>query len=136
MHPNPDRCDELGMLFLSLWEENSELKVNMNDGSFSECGTVACHAGWFAVANNKEQGYNRGAKRYYDYEDAAKELSVFIGMKYLETWAHSNPSLWGNPWGLSMFLNKRTFKKGGNVTLKDIGIHWLKVAERIRSLDD
>lgn len=134
MTPNPDRCRELGMIFLSLAEsEPPECKVDMYESSYWACGTVACHAGWFGVSQLGKRNYRR-----YSYDKAADDMARFLDCECsysLRNWAQRNPSLWGNDAGDGMFgTGFDFFRKPFGVmkpTLKHIGKHWLKVADRI-----
>jgi len=135
-HPNPDRCEELGMLFLSIHNYNSKKpEVDMLNGSWdstdSVCETVACHAGWFAWGTNKIHIFT-----VYSYKNAADEMSEFLKSRWckgnLECWAQDNPTIWGNRDGDGMFVEEEAFGVSENLTLEVIGKHWLKVAARIR----
>lgn len=119
----------LGMTFLFLDIEGPNVnKVNMLSGSFHPCGTHACHAGFFAIANNKENDID------YSFNDSAGEMAQYLGFKKsrdLELWALENPKMWGNNYGEHMFCTSYSFMKTfDTITLKDIGLHWLKVADR------
>lgn len=138
-HPNPDKAEELGKMFLDLEKSNpGGLEVSMGCTAFNhECGTVACHAGWFAVIQGKSRMKWQGQN--YSYRDAANEMAEFLGFKYhinLERWARNNPLLWGNEYGDEMFCDNAAFGKKihQTLTLTDIGNRWLKVADRIRAL--
>ena len=140
-HPNPDRCKDLGALFLMIDGEPSkkELRMmkidwpnkNLDNNVEGACGTAACHAGWFAWASEKNNEFDGS------FGMAADKLAKFIGVddrETLQSWAGNNWFLWGNKDGRWMFEGYWCFSTDGRVpTLKDIGIHWLKVAERIEN---
>ena len=134
----------LGMTFLNLAEsEPAECKVDMSE-VYAEpvCETVACHAGWWAVAITKGTKFDRslcynymGPIRFgFSYKYAAASMAQFLGfndMDSLQNWARDNSNLWGNVHGCYMFLNPKAFKcTPETITLKKIGLHWLKVADR------
>lgn len=70
---NAKRARELGTLFLFMHESAPGAEVDMLKYTFHQCGTIACHAGWFAVAMGKNQTW------YYNYESAADEMAQFLG---------------------------------------------------------
>lgn len=129
----------LGMTFLGLWEDRPpNCRVDMVTTSFSVCGTVACHAGWFAVA----RGLSRKNLRFfndepYEFADSADEMAQFLGFvgRYsLREWAARCPQLWGNTHGEAMFYVYSAFGvPESKLTLKTIGIHWLEVADRVEA---
>lgn len=121
------RCRIVGMTFLNLHEQWKGIaEVNMNEPHV--CGTVACHGGWWAIDQGTEG----------DYEDGAESIARFLGfLSYfdLEDWAHEHPDLWGNENGWSMFCDESAFDcTDENITLWKIGVHWLKVAERVEEI--
>jgi len=145
-HPNPERCRELGTLFLMIDEEPSEKRVNMMNGSWpnetldtiGECGTVSCHAGWLAWGMGADTNATNG-KGFMHY---AHILAEFVGKDSandLTVWAATNTGLWGNENGGGMFHDSYAFSNRTEnepwraTTLKEIGIHWLKVADRIEA---
>ena len=117
----------LGMAFIGLHEEDSDNQVEMATGQFKVCGTIACHAGWHSIMMNKSR------TEEFTFTDAAIEMAKYLEFKDdrdLEYWAAINKKLWGNKNGKYMFLSPQAFGRTYNVTLKDIGLHWLKVADR------
>lgn len=140
-HPNPDKIDILAETFLNLHESVPKAtKVEMGEPNFQKCRTIACHAGWFGLARSK---FSNG----YSYEDSADDMAKFLGIVNrfeLKDWAENNPDLWGNHDGDGMFCSAHAFGKGlayyksvwkyKPLTLKHIGNHWAKVADRIRKL--
>jgi len=138
MNPDPEKCRELGNIFLALHEKRPNAEVHMGNGMFSECGTVACHAGWFAVSQGKEHYLFR-----YNYISAANDMAIFLGLQSaaeLESWAGHNSSLWGNYCGNEIFWSDIAFglphheEDTTPLTLKIIGEHWLSVANRIEEV--
>lgn len=133
-HPNIENIRVLADTFLLLSESDPEAKVNMKDAEFHPCGTTACHAGWFAVSQGKESAYN------YGFMDAAKEMARFLGFNghhELTDWVEDNRKLWGNRYGARMFGGREAFGlEDREPTLKEIGEHWLAVADRIEGLKD
>jgi len=133
-----ERMNILGMTFLSLVEEGSiETNVNMMKESYEPCGTSACHAGWFGVAcvNDSDPAtclrYGQG-----HFFGMANQMADYLGLRsrhILEAWARTNPKLWGNNNADGMFNSPAAFGLyDRNVTLEDIGLHWLQVAARVK----
>jgi len=142
-HPNVAKCRELGMLFLNLHESDPACRVEMGETRFSLCGTAACHAGWFQVSKGRSWGFLNNI----GYEEGSRDIARFLGFygKHpegkLESWAEDNPDLWGNKDGDGMFCSSDAFystpptlTKPHNMSIKHIGLHWLKVADRIEAL--
>lgn len=131
-HPNPSKVRELANIFLTLANERPDAEVDMGEYKFNSCCTIACHAGWFGIAMGKECGYD------YGFSNSAEEMANFLGFDNrwrLEIWARDNPKLWGNRYGLDMFSDREAFGlKDREPTLKEIGKHWHKVANRIEGL--
>jgi len=149
-HPDPNKCRELGMLFLGLVEsEPPKCRVNMSKGVYKSCGTSACHAGWFGVTQikgaPKESRYRDGGLQTVDesfgYAGAASKMARFLGKSdklSLKNWAKNNPDLWGNDNGEQMFSDSvsrgNPFLPGQplrDIKLKDIAMHWFAVGDRI-----
>ncbi len=148
-HPNPERCRELGTFFLIIDGEPTMKEIRMGEASWPNekldknsrhgCGTQACHAGWFGWGCGVDHlvpGPRNGFENDYVYQ--ANKIAQFVGVKnsnYLESWAETNPRLWGNGYGVSMFCGRHAFGEnlGEQPTIKQIGIHWLKVADRIEA---
>jgi len=131
-HPIPDRCRELGTLFLCIDAEPSEKSVNMFVGTRPSadlsprqvegmhfCGTTSCFAGWFDWAKGNDPTTPK------EWADCATELAKFvgeIGSYQLKTWAEENPVLWGNEFGYKMFTNRKAFAPHmivGELTLEE-----------------
>lgn len=130
-HPNPENCRILADTFLLIHLQQPEARVEMMEPEFNVCGTVACHAGWFAVA--RELNWESSG---YGFAHSARDMAKFLGLDSklsLENWANDNPKLWGNVSGVFMFVGENAFGKDG-VTLLDISNHWREVADRIEKL--
>lgn len=126
----------LGMTFLLLHKESRDNIVHMGESEFNVCGTMACHAGWFAVARGMSRlSYGVGA---YDYNSSANDMAKFLGFKGaedLESWAVENTDMWGNHSGSYMFCDGAAFGSSTDrITLDRIGKHWLEVADRLENL--
>lgn len=129
----------LASTFLLLHKQNKTgAEVNMRCVDFHPCGTVACHAGWFAIAKGKRRigVYEETRKiQAYGYTDAAREMAKFIGFESEDAMCAffgKHPKLWGNNYGNVMFLDPDAFNPyEDKVTLKMIGKHWGKVHDRI-----
>ncbi len=124
-----EKARHVGMTFLLLAASRPKAEVDMAEGRFEVCGTVACHAGWFAVANGESRANGWSFCSAADY--MARELG-FADQYDLETWA-TDKSLWGNNKGAYMFIDKMAFDVKDRLTLKRIGRHWLKVADRVET---
>lgn len=128
---DPEKMRVIGMTFLFLHEDMPEGEVNMMRTKFHPCGTVACHAGWFALA--------RGLKSTceYGYSDSASDMAKYLGFEdraSLEKYFFEDEALWGNPDADGMFCFWAAF--GGSraeLTLETIGLHWLQVADRVEA---
>ena len=141
-HPKSANAHILADTFqmLSLDRQNV---CDMGNTKFNACGTVACHAGWFAVANNKSRAFRVTAPdgKYYGFNDAADEMARFLGFQgqiCLLDWASGNPELWGNKNGGVMFSSDSAFGKSTSknvISLKEISNHWRKVAERLEKIE-
>jgi len=128
---NTENAKTLGMLFLFLHESDPEAKVKMTEPVFHVCGTTACHAGWFAVANNKS------CRESYGFGYAADEMAQFLGFVrhcVLQDWAEENPNIWGNLYGRYIFSSCKAFGVIREPTLEEIGTHWLQVADRAEEI--
>lgn len=97
------------------------------------CGTIHCHAGWFAVgACDVENSYIN----FWNGRLKMEEYLKFEDGKLLK-WAVKNPKLWGNKFGGGIYSGKEAFinpvrrPKGAN-NLQDIVDHWQEVYTRLR----
>jgi hypothetical protein len=102
---------------------------NVNIGT--ECGTIHCHGGWFAVAVCD-------LKKGVDYIDGANEMARMLGFAFyldLESWARDEEKIWGNDAGALMFSDSSAFQSEkrpeGAKSLQDIVDHWKEVYERV-----
>lgn len=126
-----ERMRELGNIFLKLHKERPDAKVDMTEHRFHPCGTTACHAGWFAAYNGDD---SKAACK--NFMSAKREMAKFLYFDTdmnLEMWAEQNWDIWGNYSGGYMFYSKGAFgfyDEDNELTLKDIGNHWLGVADR------
>ncbi|HVW99020.1 MAG TPA: hypothetical protein VHA52_01050 [Candidatus Babeliaceae bacterium] len=115
--------------FLFLHEAQPEAEVDMVHVDFNVCGTVACHAGWFAIAQGKDR------TRDYDFLSAADEMAQLLGFDSgydLCKWASDNQEIWGNKHGALMFNHHLAFVDSPEkLNLKAIGEHWHGVADRL-----
>ena len=127
-----------------------EAEVIQND----ECGTIACHAGWYEYAAACIGGGIMAPTEdncfYYDsepvyvhrkdgskihYENGAGRMARDLGFAQrggLAAFAYEHPEWWGNAHGDAMFGNRNAFgvTAPGRITLDDIAQHWRGVAER------
>ena len=135
-HPNAKKVQVLGMVFLTLHEAYPYAEVNMATAYQGSCGSPACHAGWFNVA----LGLGEVISNYMYGADRMAAYLGFANGEHLQYWAENNPKLWGNHFGYSMFSSSLAFGKlmfsndTDLLTVKDIGNHWLKVADRLAAL--
>lgn len=125
------QMQKVGAAFLRTHRWSWMPEVKMSQGAIEKrwhCGTIACHGGWWAVANKIKTN---------DYADGAKHMAQTLGFEdvtALKVWAHRNPQIWGNYHGGDMFQSRLAFgvEPYEEITLKDIGNHWLGVAERYK----
>ncbi len=123
----------LGMTFLGLFHDNRDNEVNMSEIGFEACGTIACHAGWFAISRNLSRSCIDRITVQTSGDDMAKYLG-FSNRDELEIFMKLNPEIWGNKNGGGMFCHHEAFLTDLDstpLTLEVIGEHWLKVADRI-----
>ncbi len=133
-HPDPEKCRQLGQIFLDLHIKKPEAEVDMLETKFNQCGTVACHAGWYAVA----RGLNLTVD--YNFQSSSDDMAKYLGLEggyELRQWANANNKLWGNRDGYFLFSSSDAFGVDSlsykPLTLDKIGNHWLAVADRIES---
>lgn len=136
------------------------VKINMSQEDIlkTECGTVACHAGLYALATTESKhwklAWNVVDKDYVvhphfylsidddgttvGYERGADLLATDLGFRdalELQIWANQNPDMWGYEDGYFMFSAEGNcaFGKKDDETLTspDIISHWRSVADRI-----
>lgn len=106
-----------------------------------ECGTVACHGGWYAIAATDFYWGNDGlAKRDgrpVSYTEGADCLARDIGLGCLaglKQWAAKHPDIWGNIYGAEMFYRTSRAFGPGDITVQDVIAHWRGVADRIERM--
>jgi len=102
------------------------------------CGTIHCHAGWYAVAKEWDgvSTYLRERRSVtYSYGAGLMAWDLdFDSVRSLEAWAGANPAIWGNPNGAGMFHRSDAFGPDPDlVTLEDIITHWASVADRLET---
>ena len=96
-----------------------------------ECGTTACHAGWYELARAPA---GTEIKSLF-WTDGADQMARDLGFEYREDlteWARDNPDVWGNEYGYGMFQLNLAFGDGP-ITLADIAEHWHGVANRLEA---
>ena len=136
-----ERMRIVGMTFLNLAaSEPPECRVDMMSTSADPvCGTVACHAGWWAIAQAHGDCIPNECCDIvgrYGYEDAASDMAMYLGFEHhheLDIWAYNYASLWGKELeaGESLFANAKAFNETSKtITLEKIGLWWLQVADR------
>lgn len=122
------------------------------------CGTVHCHAGWYAIGASVAVRENRALMIYTggaimmaeDLEILNRDLPVYnnyrsdfmppLGYTSVPMWAEKNPELWGNVQGTHMFGYRSAFwsekRPLGALSLQDIIDHWKEVYERIKAQEE
>lgn len=134
---------ETGEWFMKLPEEFEvdmslgQSKVLNTTGGF-KCNSPACFGGWLAIKYEKIIGGHRGL--YVDYNDGLYAFAQHLGFSQdedLELWAYDNDKIWGNPFGVKMFIQPYAFDEGDkkydhtNITTKAIGKKLIAVADRL-----
>lgn len=119
-------------------------------GVASPCGTVACHAGWLAVVF-AEKGRPDLASSMWGcgYQQGVRDMDDFLGISgargrgtqwAFANWAHENPDLWGNTYGVEMYDSDGhyAFHKSASdeVTLETVANWYKDVSKRIRESED
>ena len=101
--------------------DGSEVDMSVTSINQTECGTCACHAGWYALATTEhewdgsyahfkdEKGGWAPAITYGYGADRMAEAAGYESRYKLEEWAHENPEMWGNGYGGGMFSDSRAF---------------------------
>lgn len=102
------------------------------------CGSVHCHAGWYAIAKGLHRG---GIVNFMNGSQAmGEDLFNISGGIRIMAWAHVNPAIWGNTDGEYIFAHAMAFKSAsrpnGAQTLADIIDHWQEVYERLVILEN
>lgn len=169
MDIDPDKLEALGtaLIAIATRAESSDWGAEVDFGrtavgqwyneADNACGTVACHAGWLAVAIREdgrlaaqtptaddghvwqEVNWRTGARRLSGYLGFPQTMDGNIGMAdgihSFSQWADENPALWGNEHGRYMFASTGESAFGAefdDVTLTNIGQWYLDVADRVR----
>lgn len=142
-----DNFKAIGLDFIRLHDENNlsneHLNFSVGEPPLDEdnnplqpgdnlCDSVACHGGWGAFLYGERLNYDLYVFQYGAYE-IAKKLG-FDSVAHYERWADENADIWGNYYGIYMFssIGHLAFGKTQYAcTLRDIGMHYLGVGERI-----
>ena len=164
-HPTSVQVAEVVRRFDWVLEEFSkrgDCTIDMQCGIVEDdpgCGTIACHAGWYAVAKLHVLGsgfYWEDAEDreqikilmagvdVVNYGFGAGSLAYDLGFKDeydLQEWAASNPSIWGNCHGYHMFINPWAFKSGDvdderPFDLRYVRDHWDAVRRRLDVIEN
>ena len=101
-----------------------------------QCGTIHCHAGWYALAHSWDlkSHYLDDGSETVTYSKGMGNMRRDLGLGSrgsLEEWAQSNPEIWGNEYGDYMFASRRAFNYEGKLTLQKIVDHWGEVGMRL-----
>ena len=130
----------------------TEARHHIADSRLTDCGTVACHAGWYLFGKRLDAGNEVRLMYSHDgdcwncegteleFQDGAMELAQDLGFPTygnMVVWAGDHPDLWGNDEGRTMCRDNIAFgrKRVEEVTLSDIADHWHAVADRIEALE-
>lgn len=102
-----------------------------------ECGSVHCHAGWYAIA---ACDLSQPLTFYNGANQMAKDLG-FEDYTELLSWANKHKKVWGNDNGTDMFGKRHAFyepekRPNGANTLQDIVDHWTEVYYRLKGREE
>ena len=91
------------------------------------CGTIHCHAGWYALAHSWDlkSHYLNGRFEFVTDLTGVGNMCRDLGFdteQGLLLWARCNPEIWGNEYGDYMFASRRAFNYTGNLTLQKLWI--------------
>ena len=117
--------------FIALSQGRGKCQVDMKesvvDSELNFCGTPACHAGWALVYAKESENYSDGEKMINTHLKVCTRL-----------WANSNPEIWGNYFGFTMFVSNKAFNKKDDeiLTVNNIAQHWRKVGQRLEALEN
>lgn len=129
--------------------EPASSHVNMDASTiFMGSSVVACHGGFYALARKHHHPEFDWREGYFidrfgyrvQFTDGANWLAKDLGMRSserLRVWAHENPKIWGNAYGLNMFSSQLAF--GERVTLfklRTVIDHWFGVANRLQLVEE
>lgn len=112
-----------------------------------KCGTIHCHAGWYAVERYDWRLYKKhdrvsfwhGIKLMCDdmglFPEKTDYLSYYAGNSPLCKWVKANPELWGSECG-EIFASAMAFyhpikRQNGAENLQHIIDHWTEVYDRV-----
>lgn len=117
-------------------------EVKVKDGCY-DCGTVHCHAGWYAVA--KKAYFDKFDYHSFNYLDGIALMVDDLGFqnKYeLCKWLRTRVGVttWGNENSIDIFYKKEAFyhpkkRPEGAQNLQHIIDHWKEVKERLVQLE-
>lgn len=120
------------------------MEVSVRNGSY-DCGTVHCHAGWYAVAR-LDYFFKHGFKGSVNYTDGidllCKDLGFRNKFKLAEWLGHiDGVRAWGNDQSLFLFKKKSAFyhpvkRPEGAKNLQHIIDHWIEVKERLVQMEN
>lgn len=132
-----EKCRVLGMTYLFLHEAYPNGVVDMQNYFYST--DAACPAGWFAVACGMSLDGVSLQSDIYDIFDSTQDIMEFLGFynhSAFNLWVENNYKIWGNPFGNTAFSSAQSYGKMSfqSVSLYEIGIHWLKVADNFDSM--
>lgn len=148
-HPTKEAVIKIASVFEELAStETNKVQMSRVNIERTECGTVACHAGWYAFnhLSNKfkwhkyheldEREFLSAIDRHISWRDGSDLIAKDLGftcMSDVEKWAEENPDIWGNENGKFLFSSNSAFgcSRNKKVTLVDIANHWKGVAERL-----
>ncbi len=127
---------------LNMAEYRVQSKDGCSLGGSHTCGTVHCHAGWYAIANKEKIGFTH-KDGYVGFDKGYNVMCADLGFKYdkgLRLWADQNPEIWGNDSGERMFYSAGAFihpikRPNGALNLQHIIDHWQEVYERLLILE-
>ena len=146
-HPHSSKVLEVikafeSVLPMAIRENHLNMSTaNVNCGTYA-CGTVHCHAGWYAIA--KGLHLNEGISYSDGVIKMCKDLGITDGGDFwdspIEAWASKNKDIWGNRGGNVMFSNRIAFKHPtkrpkGAENLQHIIDHWREVYERLLDME-
>lgn len=114
-----------------------EARLDMLNSSVNNyghiCGTVHCHAGNYAV----QALIDGRLSDIVDYTHGVHLMVIDLGFEEsydLKIWASMNKRLWGNKWGVEMFIEPSAFssekRPKGAKNNQDIVDHWKEVLKR------
>ena len=161
IHPRPENIAKVAAYFRSLADKDSTdypLTVDLGQGHImkSGCGTVACHAGYYALKYFNEQkmfwGKAKGLQEYkqFLFNDSALSVTFREGMELmakdlgfsssdqLTSWAYKYPEIWGNRWGGYMFGPSGRLSFGierysmTHLNMDRIATHWELVEQNMK----